>query len=655
MCCVSLAFPSQHFVMSSQEKCNSVGPVPGTDGAALPPRLSAEETVQARCVHADAKRLFNVVPCLRYLPVFGISAEAFGPKCVLSVGLAEFLCKGVADYLVRYSLYPMFRVRFGVDAMTYQRMQNLSMMGWSMKPLAAMFSDIFSFFGYTKRWYLAASCVAGAAFALAFGLLPATKSSAAPAAVFVFLTCFTKAIVDNLTQGHYSRLMRRTPEAAPSLVSWVWWWVLLGSLVASVIVGPLADAKLEWIGVMAAAALQLVTTFFFMMNWYGEKKNRENRAEDARLLRADRLAEAEAKDRNAKQQEDGGVVGAEKGDHLMLGLSDEVCVDEEEEKVPPLPSCCCGAFEVNKEVARRNWRMVVYCLLVTAGSVVMAIVTIFGGTWKLLGACVAVSVFLCGFGFFALPVVIAKANLYWFICMAAYIQLPGAMDSFYMAKPDCLLDGPHFSYVFYNTIGSVVGNIGGIIGVALFRYVFSKRSYRVTFIITTLVMIASSIFDLIIVKRWNRPRISDHVMFVFGDQVVYNVCYMLNFMPGVILISRLCPRGTESMAYALLAGFSNVGQVVSNTIGSLLMELKWPVQTDSMSGCDFTNVPYLLIVGRILCPLVNIPMVFLLIPNARICDNIDLDGTAIRPQEPSGSDKDEGGEGPSKVREPVSN
>ncbi|RNF20670.1 putative folate/pteridine transporter [Trypanosoma conorhini] len=517
------AFPSQHSVMSSQARFDSVGPATGTDGVAPPPPLSAEETVPVRPVHAEARTLFNAAPFLRYFPIFGASVEAFGPRCVLSVGLSEFLCKGVADYLVRFSLYPMFMVRFGVDAMTYQRMSNLATMGWSMKPLAAMFSDIFSFFGYTKRWYLAVSCVVGAAFAVAFGVLPATKASAPPAAVFVFLTCFTKAAVDILTQGHYSRLMRRIPHAGPSLVSWVWWWVLLGSLVASVIVGPLADARLEWVGVMVAAVLQFLATFFFVMNWYGENTNRSNRAEDARFLRVG-LAEA-AKDPNAKLQEDGGVVVAEVGDHAMLGLSNEVCVDEEEEEVPPLPTCCCGVFEVNKEVARRNWSMVVYCLLVTAGAVAMALVTLFGNIWALLGACIAVSVFICGFGFFALPLVIAKANLYSFVSTAAYIQLPGALDSFYMAKPDCLPDGPHFSYFFYNTVGSIIGTVCGIAGVVLFRYVFSKRSYRVTFVVTTLVAVVASIFDLIIVERWNRPRVSDHVVYVLGDQVVAGVCY----------------------------------------------------------------------------------------------------------------------------------
>ncbi|RNC52002.1 esag10, partial [Trypanosoma cruzi] len=609
-----------------------------TDDSAPPRFMPVEETVPVRSVHFDARALFSALPCLRHAPIFGTSVEAFGPKCVLSIGLSEFLCKGVADHLIRCSLFPMFRRRYGVDAMTYQRMANLASMGWSMKPITAMFSDIFSFFGYTKRWYLAVSCVVGAAFALAFALLPPAKASAAPAAAFVFLTSFTKANVDILTQGHYSRLIRRIPLAGSSLVSWVWWWVLLGSLVASVIAGPLADASLEWIGVLVAATLQFLTTFFFVMNWYGENKNRANRAEDAKFMCTSLLEEMN--DPSARLRE--------MGNHSMLGLSNEVYAavpeeEEEEEEVPPLPTCCCGVFEVNKELARRNWRIVLYCLLVTAGSVVMAFVTLLGDIWSLLYACIAVSVFLCVFGFFALPLLIAKTNLFFFISMASYFQLPGALDSFYMAKPDCLPDGPHFSFFFYNTVASIIGSIGGIVGILLFRYVFSKKSYRITFVVTTLVMVVASIVDLIIVERWNRPRVSDHVVYVLGDQIVYQVCCMLNFMPGMILLSRLCPRGTESMVYALLAGFSNFGQAVSNTVGSLLMEFKWPVETDPAVGCDFSNVRWLLIVGHLLCPLVCIPLVFLLIPAARICDNIDVDGRVVRPQEPSGDCKVEGG------------
>ncbi|KEG05119.1 folate/pteridine transporter, partial [Trypanosoma grayi] len=67
------------------------------DASAPAPLLSAEDTVEARYLHPDAKALFSVVPFMRFIPHFGIASEAFGPKCVFSLGLSEFLCKGIAD------------------------------------------------------------------------------------------------------------------------------------------------------------------------------------------------------------------------------------------------------------------------------------------------------------------------------------------------------------------------------------------------------------------------------------------------------------------------------------------------------------------------------------------------------------------------------
>lgn len=39
---------------------------------------------------------------------------------------------------------------------------------------------------------------------------------------------------------------------------------------------------------------------------------------------------------------------------------------------------------------------------------------------------------------------------------------------------------------------------------------------------------------------------------------------MLEFMAGVVLTSKLCPRELESTVYALLAGYQNFGQVKYN-------------------------------------------------------------------------------------------
>ncbi|AAZ13130.1 folate transporter, putative [Trypanosoma brucei brucei TREU927] len=581
-------------------------------------KLSAEETMDARPVHPDARALFRKLPCVWSIPVFGTAVEAFGPKFVFALGFCELFGKGIADNIIRSSLFPMFTYTFGADAKLYQRMSSLVTFGYAVKPFAAMFSDLFALFGYTRRWYLALSCVVGSTLAIVYGSLPGELSYVPVAGILVFVTSFTKANLDILTQGHYSRLIRRVPLAGPSLVSWVWWCLLVGSLVASSIVGPLTDKRLQRVAVFISAGMQLVPTIFFMLNWYGERKNREERAYDLKIIREKKLEhEADA----VRLQ------GSEATSGSLDNPSDTEEVGEGGARILP---CCCGAFEVNREVFARNKKVVFYCMLLTLGAIGMVLVTVLGTRLQLLITSVVASFTLCGLGFVALPLVIAKANMFTFISRVAYIQLPGAIDNVFMATPDCFPGGPNFSYFYYSTVGNMIGAVGGVIGVTLFRYVFSKRSYRLTFIVTTLIEIVSSIFDIIIVERWNRPYVSDHVVFVLGDQIIHQVCYMMHFMPTVMLISRLCPRGSESMVYALLAGFANFGRSLSNTLGWLLMEYVWNVQSDITVGpCDFSNVKWLLLLGHFGTPLINIPLVFLLIPAARICDVLDENGKAI--------------------------
>ena len=62
------------------------------------------------------------------------------------------------------------------------------------------------------------------------------------------------------------------------------------------------------------------------------------------------------------------------------------------------------------------------------------------------------------------------------------------------------------------------------------------------------------------------------VAYMFGDAIIYSIVYQMNFMPAVVLTSKVCPKGIESTVYALLAGFQNLGQNVSQSIGVFLIK-----------------------------------------------------------------------------------
>lgn len=203
-----------------------------------------------------------------------------------------------------------------------------------------------------------------------------------------------------------------------------------------------------------------------------------------------------------------------------------VVINEITEFVPP-PKCLCGIFEYNKEVVERNWRIFVYSCIMTVAVIAILCANILADTLGLLIVAVCVSVVTCGTSFWALPLMIAKVNIYSYLSMTCYLQMPST-SYYYIAPPDCLPDGPHFSYTFYNTISSVIGNIAALAGIMLFTYLFSKSSFWFTFITTSVIRIVASVFDMVIVQRWNIAiGIPDHAMYICGDAIIYEVCYML--------------------------------------------------------------------------------------------------------------------------------
>ncbi|KPA77362.1 putative mitochondrial folate/biopterin transporter [Leptomonas pyrrhocoris] len=611
-------------------------------------------------IHPDAVALFNKAPWARKIPVFGMSCEGYGPKCTVALSLVYFLNKGFGNNLITISRYAMFVNRFGLTGTRYQRLSSIASMSTSVKAITAVLSDTFALCGYTKRWACGGSCVVGAAFTLAFGLLPATVASGNSGAGFLFLAKFCISNVDILSEGHYSRLMRRHPKSGPALVSWIWWFILVASLVAACVQGPLSDMQKPQVGLFISAAVQVVCVVFFVFNWYGERPNRVERAIDRRVKLRELNGSSPHSGEDLLAPGDG-IEGRKKlnpendSDREPAALHDEIvqgdCVlvpddavpeDElnDDDMDPEVVSLCCGAVEVNTGVARRNWRIIVYSAIMTCAVVALACVTILGSTWDLLWTSIAVCVVATVVSFLFLPMMIAKANTYFYIHMTLYLQFSGAMDSFYMAKKECYPDGPHFTFTFYNTIASVIGNIAGIAGVTAFAYIFSNQGYRFTLIVTILIQIVASIFDIIIVERWNLYiGIPDHAMYIMGDAIVYEVCYYLAWMPMVLLLSRVCPRGSESMIYALVASSGNLGSGMASTIGSILLEKAWPIVTKGAGKCDFRNLTMLLLVGHFCLPLLIIPISFLLIPSARVCDDIDVDGHVIqkgsKPHEPS--------------------
>ncbi|GAB0489064.1 hypothetical protein MMPV_000280 [Pyropia vietnamensis] len=202
------------------------------------------------------------------------------------------------------------------------------------------------------------------------------------------------------------------------------------------------------------------------------------------------------------------------------------------------------------------------------------------------------------------------------------MELRSAIDVFYTGSAECVPGGPAFSPRFYFAWSAMIGSIAGIAGVAAFQVFLSRTWFRRAFWTTTILQVVAAGVDIVLVLRVNRRLgISDRLFFILGNSMLQETVFMLDWMPSVVLISKLCPRGVESTVYALLSGFANYGHAVASSLGSLAIDVAG-IKTPPRGRCDFDNLPLLLVVGHVVLPLLTIPLTWVLIPDARMTDDV---------------------------------
>ena len=199
---------------------------------------------------------------------------------------------------------------------------------------------------------------------------------------------------------------------------------------------------------------------------------------------------------------------------------------------------------INTDIIKERPKMFLLSILMSLCALGLVGFNLWDNPVALLVYTVTVSVVLNVLAQLWLPKVMARCNLYLFLSSALYISVPGAQDYYYTADEACVPGGPHFSYTFYQTYTMIIGSVVSVVGVFIFQSYLSKFKIRFAFWTTTFLGIAGSVFDIIIVKRWNLAwGISDEFMYMLGDAIISNALSMLNFMPAVTLTSKLCPKG----------------------------------------------------------------------------------------------------------------
>merc|ERR1719191_1506624 len=234
-------------------------------------------------------------------------------------------------------------------------------------------------------------------------------------------------------------------------------------------------------------------------------------------------------------------------------------------------------------------------------------------------AIIAMMVLLTAFSLVLSPIV-AKVNAFFLVQTSMGLSIGGASFYFYTDTKEQFPDGPHFSQEFYISVLGTVGSVCSLLGIFTYQKYMKDWSYHRLLLFTNVVLSVLSMSDVIFFKRLNvRWGIPDHA-FVLGSSVCGTVVAQWMWMPGVVILSQLCPKGMEATMYALLAGCHNLGNTIASNCGACMLKWLHVEPSGAVGDADqFTNLWLASLLATVL-PLVTLFLIPWLIPNAKQTD-----------------------------------
>merc|ERR1719213_1203669 len=251
------------------------------------------------------------------------------------------------------------------------------------------------------------------------------------------------------------------------------------------------------------------------------------------------------------------------------------------------------------------------------------------------GALFTMLVVLVAFSAVLRPV-IAKINAFFLIQTSLGIAIGGSTFYFYTDDETQYPEGPHFSVQFYSTVLGLVSSAFSLVGLAIYNKYMKEWTYRYLLIVSNLLISVLSLFDIMLFTRYNVKIGIPDTAYVLGSSVSATIISQWQWMPGVVMLSQLCPKGMEATMYALLAGCHNLGNTLSEYMGAYILDVL-EIRPAGLpdEGKQFENLWIAALIATVL-PTATLILLPVLIPDARQTDKLLEDNERLPRRVPGG-------------------
>lgn len=212
------------------------------------------------------------------------------------------------------------------------------------------------------------------------------------------------------------------------------------------------------------------------------------------------------------------------------------------------------------------------------------------GLWLQFIAVIVFSIAALTLTWAALPLTAFLPLAFGFLYNSTWPDINGAVFYFYTDTADVCPVCPHFSATFYQTTLGVIDGIFGMLGVLVFENYFQRWRYRHALRCIMIASTCASLIDVVQFQRWISPNPVPDEWLAAGKGAFQNTMAMLAFMPIWMAMSKNARPGQETQTIALASGMADLGLMVGDVLGGVVLRLSGLQQVDSTGRDDFTNL-----------------------------------------------------------------
>lgn len=250
--------------------------------------------------------------------------------------------------------------------------------------------------------------------------------------------------------------------------------------------------------------------------------------------------------------------------------------------------------------------------------------------WVNLSVAVFVAILVLVAFTMLLSPMIGKMNCFFFIQTCCVVDISGASFYFFTDNAQQYPEGPHFSKIFFASALGVFIAVLNLVGMATYNRFMQHWRYHSLFLFANFLVCGVNCASLLVYTRFNLVLGIPDTVFVMSTWGIWAIVHMWMWLPGVVLLSQLCPKGVEATMYALLAGCHNLGLATASYLGaSMLRVLDISPNGASNEGHEFRNL-WIAALIQAIAPMLTLVILPWMIPNALQTEKLlDADASAV--------------------------